>query len=83
METDDEKCPYCRCHIVEDKLTDRLDIANKTIDAQKIVIKSIQHSRRELCGALEQWIMDHGDRCRICADRSQAALKTASALGDK
>lgn len=25
--------------------------------------------------ALEGWMIDHGDRCRICMDRSQNAIK--------
>ena len=28
--------------------------------------------------ALEGWMIDHGDRCRICMERSQAAIKEAS-----
>lgn len=76
----DEECPYCNCHIREGILEDRLEIANSTIDIQKTVIKSIQISRSQLKGALEQWLMDHGDRCRICSDRAQNALKSTTHL---
>jgi len=31
----------------------------------------------EYAEALQGWMIDHGHRCRVCMDRSQAALKRA------
>ena len=33
--------------------------------------------------ALEGWMLDHGDRCRICMDRSQRALKVQETTDGK
>lgn len=38
-------------------------------------IERLQAENGRLREALEGWMIDHGDRCRICTERSQAALK--------
>ena len=38
-------------------------------------IETLLTEVRVMREALEGWMMDHGDRCRICMDRSQKAIK--------
>jgi len=49
-------------------------IENHGVPRQPYSLQAANHidALRE---ALEGWMLDHGDRCRICMERSQSALK--------
>jgi hypothetical protein len=51
------------------------EIALDTVDGMEALLKENQRLRE----ALEGWMIDHGDRCRICMERSQTALKEPDA----
>lgn len=38
-------------------------------------------TKQQLLDALQGWMIDHGHRCRICMERSQAAIKAANDEG--
>ncbi len=40
-------------------------------------IQTLERQNKALREALEGWMIDHGDRCRICMERSQRAIKVS------
>jgi hypothetical protein len=40
-----------------------------------IELRECKKSNKILRKALENWLLDHGHRCRICSEKTQQALK--------
>lgn len=56
------------------RIKDILKIERNLVDENEMLEETIIALKE----ALEGWMLDHGDRCRICMERSQSALKLVS-----
>jgi len=50
---------------------------SKELGIEKDQTRWLRGQVKVLREALEGWMIDHGDRCRICMERSQQAIKAA------
>jgi len=53
----------------------------KTVKLRDVYTTKFLYEREAnnlLRDALESWMIDHGNRCRICMDKSQRAIKAAN-----